>query len=206
MAHDWTRRAVLQGAALLGGVALASGCRRSQHVGATSNESASKTPRRGGRLRLGIVDGEQAGNLDAHKPLTTGSTIRGFALYSKPWEWSEEMTPRLALAEEVQPNQDASVWTIRLRKGLEFHNGKSITADDLVFSVLRLTDPELASPYSYLVSCLDRNRVYKLDERTVRIHAKEGLGFVPLPDALVNFGGIVPTDYHPVTNPVGAGP
>jgi peptide/nickel transport system substrate-binding protein len=136
-------------------------------VGATPNESAGKTPRRGGRLRLGIVDGDQAGDLDAHKPLTTGSVIRGFALYSKPWEWSEEMTPRLALAEEVQPNQDASVWTIRLRKGLEFHNGKSITADDLVFSVLRLTDPELASPFSYLVACLDRKRVYKLDERTV---------------------------------------
>jgi peptide/nickel transport system substrate-binding protein len=95
---------------------------------------------------------------------------------------------------------------VRLRKGLEFHNGKTITADDVIFSVLRLSDPKLASPYANLIGAVDRNRVVKLDDRTVRIGFRDGLGFVPLPDTWVNFGGIVPTDYDPITNPVGAGP
>jgi peptide/nickel transport system substrate-binding protein len=141
-----------------------------------------------------------------HKPAESGSTIRGFALFSKLWEWSENMTPRLALAEEAEPNADASEWVIRLRKGLEFHNGKTITADDLIFSILRLSDPELASPHAAHVALVDRKRLTKLDERTVRIYMKPGHGFVPLPDTWVNFGGIVPPDYHPITNPVGAGP
>jgi peptide/nickel transport system substrate-binding protein len=37
----------------------------------------------------------------------------------------------LRLAEEVTPNKDATLWTIRLHSGLEFHNGKEVTAEDL---------------------------------------------------------------------------
>lgn len=206
--HDSISRRNVLLHAVAGTSALVAGCKREERVvpGVSSAAARSDKPVRGGRVRLGIVDNDPAGDLDVHKPSGTGSVIRGFALFSKLWEWSEDMLPRLALAEEAEPNADASAWTIRLRKGLEFHNGKTITADDVVFSVARLTDPALASPYAALVSPIDRTRIEKLDERTVRIHAKPGLGFVPLPDTWVNFGGIVPTDYHPITNPVGAGP
>jgi peptide/nickel transport system substrate-binding protein len=211
MRDTFTRRSLLVDTAALGAsLLIGGGCRsRSEQNTVTTTQAISAPdtgPQRGGRIRLGIVDNDPTGDLDVHKPSGTGSVIRGFALFSKLWEWSEEMTPRLALAEEAEPNADASAWTIRLKKGLEFHNGKTITADDVVFSALRLTDPQLASPYAALVSPLDRSRIEKLDERTVRIHAKPNLGFVPLPDTWVNFGGIVPADYHPITNPVGAGP
>jgi peptide/nickel transport system substrate-binding protein len=206
--RDSSRREFLGGASAFGGLLLSGGLIGCGEHGnaATAATAADERPRRGGRLRYGIIDGDRNGNLDVHKPPGTGSTIRGFALYSKLWEWSEEMTPRLALAEEAEPNANASAWTIRLRKGLEFHNGKTITADDVIFSTLRLTDPELASPYGRLIGGIDRQRIEKLDERTVRINLKEGKGFLPLADAWVNFGGIVPPDYDPVTNPVGAGP
>lgn len=192
---------------LLGGATALAACTRARSPKPAEERAANDDrPRQGGRLRFGVVDGDQSGNLDAHKPLGTASVIRGFAMFAKLWEWSEEMTPRLALAEEATPNADASAWTIRLRRGLEFHNGKTITADDVIFSARRLTDPELASPYANIVSPLDRDRFQKLDDRTVRVFAKPGLGFLPLPDTWVNFGAIVPTDYHPTRNPVGAGP
>lgn len=208
MADDaLTRRSLLRdfaaGAATL---VLPGACRREEPHAVATAAAKAEEPQRGGRVRFGILGGDGTGNLDVHKPIATGSTIRGFALFSKLWEWSEEMTPRLALAEEAEPNADASAWTIRLRKGLEFHNGKTITADDVIFSILRLSDPELASPHAAHVALVDRTRLEKLDERTVRVHMKAGHGFVPLPDTWVNFGGIVPPDYHPVTNPVGAGP
>ncbi len=195
------RRSLLAGGIAAGGVMMLAACGGSGGAGGPG-----ATPRRGGRLRLGIVDGDRAGNLDAHKPVGLGSTIRGFALYSKLWEWSSQMTPDLALAEEAEVTPDATAWTVRLRKGLEFHNGKTITADDVIFSIRRLTDPALASPYGSLVNQIDRDALVKLDERTVRIPVREGRGFIALPDTWTNFGGIVPPDYHPVTNPVGAGP
>lgn len=199
------RRRFLAGSAALG-VSLLAGCGNDREVAAPAAGEDRAVPRRGGRLRLGIIDGDQVGNLDVHKPASTGSIIRGFALYAKLWEWSPDMTPSLALAEEAEVSPDARSWTLRLKPGLEFHHGKTITADDVVFSILRLTDPQLASPYAGLVSAVDRSRVVKLDARTVRVHFNEGRGFIPLPDTWVNFGGIVPVDYHPVTNPVGAGP
>lgn len=213
MSNNFSRRhflrsgLVLTGGALLGGGIL-SGC------GDNSGRSGLLTsadgindalPVHGGRLRVGIIDGNQTGNLDAHKPVG-GGTIRGWALYSKFWEWTEDVGTRLALAEFAEPNADATAWVIRIKPGLEFHHGKTITADDMVFSILRLTDPKLASPYAALVGAIDRNQVRKLDSRTIEIRFKEGISFLPLDETLISFGGIVPTDYDPITNPVGSGP
>ncbi|MER7208880.1 ABC transporter substrate-binding protein [Streptosporangium sp. NPDC020072] len=203
-----TRRGFLGGAVLLGGAALV-GCAPGQEAArpGTIQQAAvaDGAPRRGGRLRLGVVDGDRAGTLDAHKPLTIGSIIRGFAVYSKLWEWDAEMNWSPALAEETEANADATTWTVRLRQGLEFHNGKTITADDVIFSARRLTDPALGSPWAALLFTLDRERIDKVDERTVRFHFKDGKGFVPFPDTFTNFGAVVPVDYDPA-RPVGAGP
>ncbi|MCQ9425839.1 ABC transporter substrate-binding protein [Pseudomonas sp. LJDD11] len=214
MSHEFSRRIFLGnslmagGGLLLGG--LLGGCDNGSKAGAAASAqagaaAAALTPVRGGRLRVGIIDGDQAGNLDAHKPLG-GGIIRGWALYSKFWEWNPDVSTRLALAEFAEPNADASAWTIRLKQGLEFHHGKTITADDALFSILRLTDPKLASPFAGLVGSIDRNALRKLDERTIEIRFKQGQSFFPLDETLISFGGIVPTDYDPVTNPVGSGP
>jgi len=162
-------------------------------------------PQRGGTLRVGVIETLQSGNLDAHKPIGRGA-IRGWALYAKLWEWDESGKPVLALAEEAEIGKDALSWTIRLRPDLEFHHGKTITAEDAIFSIRRLTDPALGSPYAALHAAVDRDSIEKLDRRTFRIHAKNGHGLVSLAETWTSFGGIVPTDYDPVVNPVGAGP
>ncbi len=196
-------------AAALSGSGLLSACSKTPDAaldaGANGLAGKSAKPVYGSVLRVGLLSGNQTGNLDAHKPVATG-VQRGFALYSKLWEWSPQMTPSLALAEFAEHNSDATAWTVRLKKGLEFHHGKTISADDVIFSLRRLTDPKLASPYASLLYSIDRERIERLDDRTVRIHFAQGKGFVPLADTWNNFGGIVPTDYDPVTNPVGAGP
>lgn len=209
MSHDFSRRVFLGnsmavGGGLLLGGSLLSGCDSGSPASALS-AGVPGSPVRGGRLRVGIIDGDQSGNLDAHKPIG-GGIIRGWALYSKFWEWNEDVSTRLALAEFAEPNADASAWTIRIKPGLEFHHGKTITADDMLFSVLRVTDPKLASPYAGLVAAIDRNALRKLDDRTIEIRFKQGQSYFALDETLISFGGIVPTDYDPVTNPVGAGP
>jgi len=208
MRNEFSRRVFLGNSlAVGGGLILASsllgGCGGGDPAAVVSSV-APGTPVRGGRLRVGIIDGDQAGNLDAHKP-SGGGIIRGWALYSKFWEWNDDVSTRLGLAEFAEPNADASAWTIRIRPGLEFHHGKTITSDDMLFSILRLTDPKLASPYAGLVGAIDRQALRKLDERTIEIRFKEGRSFFPLDETLIAFGGIVPTDYDP-NNPVGAGP
>ncbi|OLS63801.1 ABC transporter substrate-binding protein [Pseudomonas putida] len=209
MRNEFSRRAFLGnglvvGGGLILGSSLLTGCGGGEPAAVAGAAVASGTPVRGGRLRVGIIDGDQAGNLDAHKP-SGGGIIRGWALYSKFWEWNDDVSTRLGLAEFAEPNADASAWTIRIKPGLEFHHGKSITSDDMLFSIMRLTDPKLASPYAGLVGAIDRQALRKLDDRTIEIRFKEGRSFFPLDETLIAFGGIVPTDYDP-NNPVGAGP
>lgn len=197
---DFSRRIFLRNSAVLSGSLALGGLLTARSGLATSLEA-----QRGGRVRYGVIEGNQAGNLDAHKPVGSGA-FRGWALYSKLWEWDLNAQPQLALAEFAEPNHDGTEWIVRLKPGLEFHNGKTIDADDVVFSLLRLTDPQLASPYATYLYSLQRDGVRKLDSRTVRIPFAPGLGLVALPELWMSWGGIVPVDYHPISNPVGAGP
>ena len=59
-------------------------------------------------------------------------------------------------------------------------DGKTIDADDLIFSIRRLTDPQLASPYAALLHWVDRDNLVKLDNRTVRLGFREGRSYLPL--------------------------
>ncbi|MFE3291520.1 ABC transporter substrate-binding protein [Rhodococcus sp. NPDC059234] len=199
-----SRRRFLLGSGAVGAGLLLGGSLAACATGAAGESAAGGQPVRGGRLRMGVVDGNQKGNLDPHVAVGYGSIIRGFALYAKPWEWNSQMQTQLALAEFAEPNADASVWTVRLRDGLEFHHGKTVTADDLIHTIRRIQDPKTGS--AVRDPFVDAGALEKLDDRTVAVRFVGGRGYVAFPSVFVNFGGVVPTDFDPVTNPVGAGP
>ena len=47
-----------------------------------------------------------------------------------------------ALAESVEPSKDAKTWTVTMRQGVTFHNGKPVTANDAWLSIQRVADPK----------------------------------------------------------------
>lgn len=202
----WSRRHLLLAGLGVGASGLLACSRPEQATQQAKQSDAPDTPKHGGTIRIGVINGNQAGNLDAHKPLGSSSAFRGWPLYAKLWEWGRDIQPKLALAEFAEPNQDGTLWTIRLKKGLEFHHGKTVSADDIIFSLRRLTDPKLASPYAAYLYSLQRDAIKKRDALTVEIPFAKGRGLVALAEAWMSWGGIVPTDYDPVSNVVGAGP
>ncbi|HXD97420.1 MAG TPA: ABC transporter substrate-binding protein [Candidatus Acidoferrum sp.] len=50
-----------------------------------------------------------------------------------------------ALAQYWKASRDGLTWTFTLRKGVKFHHGREVTADDVVFSFTRILDPRLKS-------------------------------------------------------------
>ncbi len=52
--------------------------------------------------------------------------------YNGLTELDDVMAPKLALAESIE-NEKATVWTIKLRRGVQFHDGKELTSEDVVF-------------------------------------------------------------------------
>jgi peptide/nickel transport system substrate-binding protein/oligopeptide transport system substrate-binding protein len=50
-----------------------------------------------------------------------------------------------AIAETWTASRDGLVWTFSLKKGVKFHHGREVTADDIVYSFTRIVDPKTKS-------------------------------------------------------------
>ncbi|MBN9331928.1 ABC transporter substrate-binding protein [Devosia sp.] len=78
--------------------------------------------------------------------------------------------PYAALAAEMPVSEDGLTYTIKLRDGAVFHDGTSVTADDVVFSFDRVLDPESKSLFRSFVAFIDSVEAVSAD--TVKITTK----------------------------------
>jgi peptide/nickel transport system substrate-binding protein len=101
----------------------------------TAFGGAEETPRKGGTLRVGMI--AEASTLDMHwQPEGTAQLIARHyleGLYTQGLDYG--WIPMLAEGHTV--SEDSLVYTIKLRRGVLFHNGKELTAADAVASLLR---------------------------------------------------------------------
>jgi len=102
------------------------------------------------------------------------------------------------LAERWSANQDASVWTFKIRKGVKFHNGKPMTASDVVSTFDRLTDPDNGSnALTLLAGYLSKGGTRKVDEDIVEFHLESAHGSFPYLVSSDNYNAIIlPADYR----------
>jgi peptide/nickel transport system substrate-binding protein len=111
--------------------------------------------------------------------------------------------PQNSLAESVEPNKNATEWTIRVRPGVSFHDGKPLTSADVLYSLRRIAAKQLSGLYS--LGPINLGAAKALDSRTLRIPFHSP--FSILPEGLA--GGftirIVPVGYNP-KRPIGTGP
>jgi oligopeptide transport system substrate-binding protein len=56
------------------------------------------------------------------------------------------LNPIPAIAEFWEASRDGRIWTFTLRKGVQFHHGREVTADDFVYSFTRLLSPKARGP------------------------------------------------------------
>jgi peptide/nickel transport system substrate-binding protein len=170
--------------------------------GASTSKPAGKS---GGHLRVGATGGGAKDTIDAHNAIADTDIVRISCLY----EPLAAPTPdfkgiQMVLAESIEPVKGkADLWDIRLRKGVEFHNGKTVSADDVVFSLMRITDPKNPGTGAASIGYIDRKGIKKLDANTVRVPLTiANAGF--LADLGQYFNNIVPVGFDP-KNPVGTG-
>lgn len=63
------------------------------------------------------------------------------------------VVPCLAAGWEL--SSDSKTWTFTLRKGVRFHNGRELHAEDVKFSLERLLEPRVKSPHGWLLEMVD---------------------------------------------------
>jgi peptide/nickel transport system substrate-binding protein len=103
-----------------------------------------KPPRQGGRIRVASTTSSTADTLDPAKGGTATDYIRHHMLYSGLTQYDGKLRGQPGLADRMV-TQDNVVWNIRLRRGVHFHNGKALSVEDVIFSLMRHRDPAAAS-------------------------------------------------------------
>jgi len=122
-----SRRDFLQRSAALGAVVAA--------PGSLISGVARAEPKRGGVLRLGMGGGSTTDTLDpgTHTDsigINLEHQLRSYLIEIAP---TGELVGELAESWEVKPG--AVEWIVELRKGVEFHNGKTLTSADVIHSI-----------------------------------------------------------------------
>src|SRR5262245_54563214 len=131
-----TRDELLRRAAAGGAVVLSSGALAS----AADAAGVRSNPKRGGTFRIGVSGGSAKDFIDGQNIVTRPDQAR----IVTGWETLVTFNPQFklvfdGLAEELGAEAgNAAVWTIRVHDGIEFHNGKTLGADDVMFSLRRL--------------------------------------------------------------------
>ena len=97
---------------------------------------------------------------------------------------------------------DPLTYVVHLRKGVRFHDGHELTADDVVYTFGCFIDPAFVSPRKGAYRTLDR--VEAVDPYTVRFSLKEPFGSFPIQLVMP----VVPKGAGPELrdHPIGTGP
>jgi peptide/nickel transport system substrate-binding protein len=187
--RDFLRHGSVLGLSLpvLGGVA--------GMMGVGLRSKAARAASSGGKLRLGQI--VPAGAID---PVTIADN-GGIVVLSQVGEYlalsDKDLSLKPMLAESWSSNSDGTVWTFKLRKGVKFHNGNEMKADDVVASIERIADPKNGSnALSAFTGYLGAGGTKKVDDTTVEFHLDAANGNFPYLVSSDNYNAIViPADY-----------
>jgi len=169
-----------------------------------SSNAHAQTPKRGGRLTVGVESAQQSNSIDPAKYYSDSDLLRGFALYDTLVNQGPDLSPTPQLAESWESNADASKWVFKLRKGVQFHDGKSFGAEDVIYSLQHHLGEKSESPAKAYLSQIKEMK--KVDEHTVEFTLASPHSEFPiiLSDTRTHIFSAGYTDFTTTTN--GTGP
>ncbi|HQZ36382.1 MAG TPA: ABC transporter substrate-binding protein [Ilumatobacteraceae bacterium] len=160
---------------------------------ATATTVAAAAGKKGGTLRVGVV-GSTNDLIDGQYIVARADQARLITGWESIANYDDDFNIAYnnSLAEEIEAKAP-DLYVVRLKAGVEFHNGKTVSAEDLVYSFKRLTDPALGIAPA-LSEFVDANSFKILDDLTVQITLlKPSVAFLY---GLADYGAtIVPVDY-----------
>lgn len=202
-----SRRVFVVGAgatAMLGGLAACGG-----GTSPSSGGSSGGTPKPGGNFRLGVTGGGSKDIFDGQNIVTKPDQARLVSAFETLLTFDDDYQLQTdGLAESVEADNPKQ-YTIKLQQGIEFQNGKTLTADDVVYSLQRIgTEGNGLTGFAATAS-MDIANIKKIDQYTIRLPLKTPDSTIPQTLASYTFG-IVPVGYKAfsgdTSTQIGTGP
>src|SRR6185436_582935 len=174
-----------------------------------SARAEAQTPKRGGVIRVAVLGDPPT--LDAHWTTANFVEVITQHIYEGLYTLDQSYQPIPDLAEALpQVSADGLVYTIKLRQGIKFHNGKEMTSDDVVASLNRWGG--YAVQAKSLWASVEEVRPVGKYAIELRLKEKSGVVLISLANAN-NFGAIYPKEIaekfptpNKVTEFIGTGP
>lgn len=130
---------------------------------------------------------------------TVRSTVFEALVFISP----DTLKPEPMLAESWKVSDDGLSVTFKLQRGATWHNGAAFTAADVVYSIKRVKDPKVGSPFAPQVEAV--SGVEAVDDHTVRMTLSN-----TVPGILANLAVIQIVNEATIadiaTKPIGTGP
>ncbi len=160
-----SRRAFLNSTAALGLTSALAGPLAATRVRAAE-------PKKGGKLIAGVAHGSTTDSLDpaTYENNYTVGLANGIHNFLTEIDGDGQLVPELA--ESWEPSDKAARWTFKLRKGIEFHNGKTMTANDVVASVNHHRGEDTKSGAKPIVAGI--KEIFADDDHTVTFELDSG--------------------------------
>lgn len=177
----------------------------SQKASQSASGTAGGKPRRGGQLTIAVNDGGSTDSLSPWNIPTYSSAARANQVYERLFKYDVHGVTVPALALSAEANATGTRWRVKLRPGVTFHNGKTLTAEDVLYSFRYVGNPKHNSE--------SLQRLAPFDLGASRVISPSELEFV-LTTPLGDFEGlaasktlwIVPSGMTDFSKPVGTGP
>ncbi len=204
-----SRRRFMEGAAALGVATVA--------AEGVMNKALAQAPQKGGTYIQALTGGATSDVMDPAKILDSYMINVSSQLRNNLTEVAPDGNLRAELAESWEASPDAKTWTFALRSGVEFHNGKSLAAEDVVASFQHHMGEDNASAASGLtkqiveVKADGNNVVFTLQDGNADwpfIVSDYHLPICPAvdgkldPDSAVGTGGYKLVNFEPGVNTV----
>ena len=161
-ATGWTRRQAMR-LGLAAGLGISAG-------GLLVPRAYADEPKRGGSIRAANYTSSTKDTLDPAHANNSTDYARLFMFYNGLTVFDEQLNPLPDLATSVE-SSDAKVWTVKLRKGVTFHDGSPFTADDVVFSLERHKDPKNSSVVAPIAGQFEEIKATAPDEVRITLSA-----------------------------------
>jgi peptide/nickel transport system substrate-binding protein len=167
-----------------------------------SKAEAAGTPKKGGTFRVGMEGGSATDSLDPRTYADSVMIAASLAVYNGMIEFDNAGNPTGELLESWEAKPGAVEWIFNVRKGIKFSNGKTLDADDILYSIGIHRGGETKSPAKGILAQIANIKAISPNQIAITLSG----GNADFPVILGDYHlVVVPNGFTDWENPIGTG-